>query len=672
MLAYESTGDGFRVGDGADRGIAVRAPDWRLGGVARELPHHVDATTAGTASSLALPATPVTLVETATGDRIGLDAGESTLGDGSYLLTADAAVTTFLRFDGPATVTYRGRDPGLALAFPDARDLTLGFRIETRPERTITVPPTPAGIAVAIESFGAAHATTTVARSAPAMRARPPALAFDAARDATRAAADGPDTGVELVVPPDLGTLFAVAPLSYYLSASVRLDADTTPQILAPDVDVRRELGAPARDAASLLERTFWLDCLVRLAAAGRRTAETGLLDRLGIDAVETAERPIDARLRTYLDVSYDAVRDDLPEWPLSMYVDPTVENARALPAILDRLGHVYPPESTALDGRELLKRSLDAFYRSDATGTAAVDVVEPRLRDGRAHGWLAEGTPVDAFKTTPAAYANDRATSVDGDRLSVAVVLNDAAMASEHTRVADIYRERAADVPMDVTLREELTRAELATVFERDHDFVHYIGHCETEGLRCTDGALAAAELDASNARTFFLNACESYHEGLALVERGSVAGAVTFRKVLDEQAARVGTAFARLLVAGFGIERALRLARRRIAMGKEYAIVGDGTHVVAGRERDPPAALNVEHANDDRITITYDVGAIRAHGTAYRLSTPTGVERRLRGNEATVTLSRTDARSFLDGLDAPTIYDGELRWSDEVRENL
>nr|WP_245188552.1 hypothetical protein [Halarchaeum rubridurum] len=658
--------------DGANRGIAVRAPDWRPGGDARELPPRVDATTAGTASALALPATPVALVETATGEPVALDTGESTLDGGSYLLAADAAVTTYLRFDGPATVAHRGRDPGVALSFPDERALTLGFRAEARAERTVTVPPTPTGVAAAVEAFGAAHATTTAARSAPAMRHRPPALAFDPARDATRVAADTPDTGVELVVPPDLGTLFVTAPLAYYCSASVRLDADATPHVRAPGVGVRHELADPATDAAALLERTFWLDCLVRLAAAERRTAETALLDTLGIDAAATAKRPLDARLRTYLDAPYDAVSDDLPEWPLSMYVDPAVENARALPAILDRLGHVHPPESTELDGRELLKRSLDAFYRSETAGTASVDVVQPRLRDGRAHGWLAEGTPVDAFKTTPAAYANGRAASAERNPLSVAVVLNDAAMASEHARVAEIYRERAADVPMDVTLREDLTRDELAAVFAADHDFVHYIGHCEAEGLRCTDGALAAADLDASNARTFFLNACGSYHEGLALVERGSVAGAVTFRKVLDEQAARVGTAFARLLVAGFGIERALRLARRRIAMGKEYAVVGDGTHVVAGSEGDPPATLDVEHTDDDRVRVTYDAGAARAHGSAYRLATPTGVERRLRGNETTVTLDVADARSFLATVDAPTVYDGELRWSDEVRADL
>ncbi|GAA0301032.1 hypothetical protein [Halarchaeum salinum] len=615
MLAYEATSDGFKVTDGADRGVAVRAPDWRPGGDARELPHRVDTATTGTASSLALPATPVALVETVTGDRIGLDSGESTLGDGSYLLATDAAVTTFLRFDGPATVAHRGRDPGVALTFPDQRNLTLGFRADARAERTVTVPPTPTGVAAAIEAFGGAHGTTTAARSAPAMRGRPPALAFDPACDATTVTTDGPDTGVEIVAPPDLGALFAVAPLAYYCSASVRVATIATPRVHAPDVGIERELTDPARDAAALLERAFWLDTLVRLAAADRPTAETALLDRLGIDAAATFDRPIDARLCTYLDVAYDGVRDTLPEWPLSMYVEPTVEHARTLPAVLDRLGHIYPPESTELDGRELLKRSLDAFYRDDSSGaSAAVDVVQPRLRDGRAHGWLADGTPIDAFKTTPEAYANDRTRSTGDAPLSVAVVLNDAAMASEHARVAEIYRERAVDVPMDVTLEEDLTRAELAAVFERHHDFVHYIGHCEVDGLRCTDGALAATDLDTSNARTFFLNACGSYHEGLALVERGSVAGAVTFRKVLDEQAARVGTAFARLLVAGFGIGRALRLARRRIAMGKEYAVVGDGTHVVTGREHAPSVTLDVEHVGDDRVSVTYDERSPRA----------------------------------------------------------
>ncbi|WP_049933636.1 CHAT domain-containing protein [Halarchaeum acidiphilum] len=505
------------------------------------------------------------------------------------------------------------------------------------------------------------------------MRHHPPALAFDPASDATDSTASAPETGVELVLPPEFETLFVAAPLAYYLSASVRTVEDATPTLRASAVGVRRELADPARDAPALLERTFWLDCLVRLAAAGRPTAETDLLDRLEIDADATVERPIAERLRTYLDVPYADVRGDLPEWPLAMYVEPTVENARALPAVLHRLGHVYPPESTALDGRELLRRSLDAFYREEpATSTAAVDVVKPRLRRGRVHGWLADGTPIDAFKTRSRAYGSDRATATDGDPLSVAVILNDAAMASEHARVAEIYRERAADVPMDVTLREDLTRAQLAAVFAREHDFVHYIGHCESDGLRCADGALAAADVETSNARTFFLNACGSYHEGLELVERGSVAGAVTFRKVLDEQAARVGTAFARLLVAGFEIERALRLARRRIAMGKEYAVVGDGTHVVAGSSDASPATLAVEPVGDDRVQVTYDAHSVWWHGTAYRLPASADAERHLRGNETTLTLSRADARSLLDAADAPTIYDGELRWSDDVRDAL
>ena len=54
--------------------------------------------------------------------------------------------------------------------------------------------------------------------------------------------------------------------------------------------------------------------------------------------------------------------------------------------------------------------------------------------------------------------------------------------------------------------------------------------------------------------------------------------------RPVLDGQAKRVGTAFARLLTRGFAIERALRIASRRTIMNKDYAVVGDGTQLGRG----------------------------------------------------------------------------------------
>lgn len=53
--------------------------------------------------------------------------------------------------------------------------------------------------------------------------------------------------------------------------------------------------------------------------------------------------------------------------------------------------------------------------------------------------GWLADGIPVDAFKSHPASYRNHDEYQRDADRdaISVAVVLNDRDMAGEHDAVA-------------------------------------------------------------------------------------------------------------------------------------------------------------------------------------------------------------------------------------------
>ncbi|MFC7177691.1 hypothetical protein [Halosegnis marinus] len=329
---------------------------------------------------------------------------------------------------------------------------------------------------------------------------------------------------------------------------------------------------------------------------------------------------PPATRYATFLDADLDA----LPDWHLSTYVEAGYERARALPALLDRLSLVYPAEATEMSPRDLLSASLDDFYR----GAVSISPLAPELGVGDAHAWLADGEVVDAFKTTPRAFENARSRRDRGDALSVAVVLNDPAMDDE-LAVADAYRDRAGAVPLSVEVHESLATDDLAAVLERPTDFVHYVGHCEAAGLECPDGYLSADSLDRSGARAFFLNACGSYREGEALVERGSVAGAVTLEKVLNEQAAKVGTAFGRLVVAGFSVERALSLARRRIMMGRDYAAVGDATARVAPSVGER-GVLVVEETTRDGYAVRYD--AAPNGGGSYR--DPFTGDRRPRGN--------------------------------------
>jgi hypothetical protein len=222
------------------------------------------------------------------------------------------------------------------------------------------------------------------------------------------------------------------------------------------------------------------------------------------------------------------------------------------------------------------------------------------------------------------------------------------------------------------VTVREGLTREELSETFRRRSAFVHYIGHCDVDGLRCVDGNLATESIPESNAQTFFLNACGSFHEGRSLIERGSVAGGVTFSKVLNEQAATVGTTFARLLLSGFSIDRAMQLARRQIMMGKNYAVVGDGTHVLGGRRDRHPGTVVADRTDDDRFVITYDV---LPNWTAGGWFYPVGMETdrpHLLGTTTESTLDRASFLEMLESIDAPVVYDDRFFWPEELATQL
>ncbi len=61
-----------------------------------------------------------------------------------------------------------------------------------------------------------------------------------------------------------------------------------------------------------------------------------------------------------------------------------------------------------------------------------------------------------------------------------------------------------------------------------RSTDFLHYIGHIDDDGFQCRDGRVDGTTLDQVGIGTFLLNACNSYDQGLGLVEQGAIAGIV------------------------------------------------------------------------------------------------------------------------------------------------
>ena len=700
-------------------------------GSAPELSCVIDASVTGRVRRLTLP--PSRLWLAGTGSQ-RLPSGEVSLAPEELLVADSGQLETVVRFDGAARIDlpaltdggeagdrehtlspHGGRGPtettgtapvgqsaasgaatdrGATVLFEEPTPVTVGFREPTPDPPTVTVPPTPAGVATALTHAASALRTTGPGRSHPGQRGHPPLIAFGdrdvpaAVRRAT------PETGIELRLPASLPACCLAAPLAFYLGATVRVDERrAAPVLRVPTTGLRREFPADdavfADRAAILLRRVFLVDCLVRDRPA-ERLAGRGLLERLDLDAARLRALCPPERLTAYLEAPLERLDDALPDWPLATYVDGGRRTVRCLPSLLNSLGLVYPAAASELDGDSLLHRALDGFYRGEngskrsrphpvrrrvggrslqrsAGDVATFDRLDPELRSARLHGWLAEGIPVEAFKPTPGAYRNRLAAPREqGEPLDIAVVCNDPAMADERA-VADIYRDRAAGFPVDVSVHSSLSCRALADLLATPHDFVHYIGHCERDGLRCRDGHFDAGDLDTVQARTFFLNACGSHRQGQRLIEGGSVAGAVTLTTVVDRQAATVGTAFARLLIHGAGFERALSMARQQVLMGSDYAVVGDGTYTLAPAT--DAAMLHVDPV-EDGFRVGHEVLSGGAPGRSH--SSPFGSGDRLHGSRPEETLDRETLAALLRHRSLPVCHDGRLRWSTELAGEL
>lgn len=668
MIDWKVTTAGLRVCD-RRAAVEIAAPDWGEFYAGGTLPRPVDTTVSGQVSKLGFGTPRATVTRLSDGDTAITDE-RTTLPSDRYLLDVAAPIETAVQFDGPATV--HAPDSSLEVSFTDRKPVTLGFRSQfCRPEATLTVPATPTGLARAISHLHVGFERTGPEKSIPALRGHPPRIEYGdlAIPEDVRAATA--DTGIELLVPDDLEPVVVTAPLAYYLQATVTVERGATPTLRAPEVDLAVELDDIEATTASLLRRVFYLDCCCRQAGpslAGLPDPEEVGLDPVTIERANPAER-----LKAYLDVPPGIVESRFPEWHLSAYLPSEPAAARALPYLLDRLSLIHRPETCSLDQQELLQQSLTDFYRWSEPGPpASVDAVNPDLGPGRSHAWFADKTPIDVFSASSRAFENGLSGLDTDGRLPFVVVQNDPEMADEYAEVARIYEDHTTHLPIDVTVHRRLTREELSAVFQRPSAFVHYIGHCDVDGLRCTDGALAAESIPESHAQTFFLNACGSFYEGQALVERGSVAGGVTYSQVLNDQAATVGTTFARLLLYGFSIDRAMQLARRQIMMGKNYAVVGDGTHVLGGRRAHHPGTLVVERTDDGRFAVTYDVLPNWTAGGWYY---PEGVgsdRPHLLGTTTESTVDREAFLSVLDSVAAPIVYDGQFFWPEELATQL
>jgi len=585
---------------------------------------------------------------------------------------------------------------------PEQAERRASVSPETGDLSPITVGPTPEGLARAVTATSSALATTRPLRSHPAYRSRPPVMvAGDTTDVPDPIVAATPAVDVTLVLPPTRAAVMVAAPLAYYLPATAALREGTDPALLLDD-ERRMRFDDLQRDARTLLNRVFTLDSLVRREPdhpPRRVEEERDLLHRLDVDPDHVRSLSPAGRLDRYL-TAWVGTDDRPPPWHLTTAVAPTPSAVPALPTVLHRLSAIVRPERLASRRSDLLRRTLSNAYRTPNTSEGA-----SAGRSPPSVGWLGPGRPRGTFTETAAIDHGSRSREAASGPPSVVVVLGGDRIDTEHEAVARIYRKYGDCETVDVV--RSPTRVRLQSVLETGYELCHFVGHCDDGGLRCTDGTYSPADGPTCGTDTFVLNACGSYESGLALLERGAVAGVVTHTDVLDSHAVSVGTALARLLVAGFSVQRALELARRRILMGQDYAAVGDATDAPWANRR-PPGVLWIESGSevDDRdvcgvtaplvdtgeprshssvlagcpvgpedppaperdepggeFEVTFDAGTIRGVGSRRRVPFDDGPI--LTGTSRSATLSREELGSALEAGSFPVVWAGDLYWS-------
>ncbi|WP_440766828.1 hypothetical protein [Natronorubrum sp. DTA7] len=566
---------------------------------------------------------------------------------GEYILDISGQIKVYALFEGGVEI-YSDRNQTY-IQLDDLTSVTVGARSYHRqPAGTITTTKSPTDVMQAVSKFSSALKTKSAERSFPTMRGHPPTLKLGNELMVPENV-DRPKTGVTLGVVPTLSQIFTVTPLAYYLGAEMVPSAK--PKILTDDGRTYSLNGPEGfeKTVERTLKKIHFFDCIVRTEGV----TEIPLRERkkveesIGFNSKCMYGESLSEQLNTYLKVPFSTVKPFLPEWRLKVQIEPIPENIPFLPFIANDLAIVKVKDET-----------------NQSRFAVANELASPTIEQS----WERNKTSKIKGETSIQSYENNINRDPEIGPIEIEVICNDPAMSEEFVSVNSVYKRRD-EFPFDVTIHHELSTKEFKEVLQRESDFIHYIGHIDKQGFRCSDGQLNAESLRSVGAKSFFLNACQSHHQGLHLIEAGSVSGIVTYRDVQNKDAVEIGSTIARLLNIGYSFYGAIDIVRKENKVGKQYHIVGEGQATVSQRENGLPNICIINTTNGIEIKISGYLAGYRSIGS---LSSPYlesvewyNLAPKIAGP---ISVTKPELVQFLEIETMPVLLDGELRWSDEI----
>jgi hypothetical protein len=543
-----------------------------------------------------------------------------------------------------------------------------------RPAGTVTVTDDPRDLMAGVSTFGSALKTLSPDRSWPTLRGHPPAIERGNDLDVP-AAVEPPDTGITIEVPPAYGPIFTVAPLAFYLGATV--EPGEQARLVAGEAVREFDGDALVAEVSDTLEHVFTLDSIVReFGVYPFRTATADEFDERATLASEALfESPLAERTAAYMDVPRSAT-EGLLRWHYTADVAPKPKYAPALPYLLDELALVRSPPASP--GSITLSPTPDALQSPDsALARSAADtsqmqrsVVVPLNSDTPGQSWLGDGYAAHAANPTVGSFRRGLDWPSGDGPLEVHVVYNDARLDASDDVDYDVHTYGETTV----STSQNLSTTGLRDVLQADVDFLHFVGHVTADGMLCSDGVLDVRTLADTGVNAFLLNGCRSYEQGRALLTAGAVGGIVTVDDVADETAGAVGRSVSMLLDAGFPLYAVLDVLELTGVRTDRYTILGDGTLSLRRNASGAPILLEIDSAEwtqaSDGLPATIHHYPTGAHGlggmTAYNAVPAESVVQSARVTETAIPRENLD--EFLADSGIPVVLDGALRFTDDL----
>lgn len=629
------------------------------------IPYPVDNTIEITTNAITLPTQSAVYVY----DRAGLMLTESDLHGKTdltrkkYSLDVSGPVKLYANVD--SSVEISSDVDGTRIGFGDLTEVVLGARsYHTKPAGSITTTTNPKDVMRAVSAFSSALKTTKPERSYPTLRGHPPTIELGQKLDIPLQF-DPPETGISIEVPADLRSIFVATPLAYYLGAKVKhgsvprlVMGSEQSFVLAGDRKFESTVGR-------LLKQTLFLDSLVRVAGPSSNPLQERheLESELPFDMKEVYNQSPAERLRTYLDIPFEMIEPHLPDWRTSV-LHPTEDLIPYLPFLAQDLTVV---KAESAQSKDTENSPVTGKVRTDMTTSAEA---RPALDQSIEQRWIDGHLPDITAKIPLSAFYNDINRTVRADPIEIEVVCNDPGMGEELVALYSTYGNRE-DLPFEVTTHHALTVSELAALFEQTSDFVHYIGHTETEGFRCVDGHLDAWSLETVGMDAFLLNSCQSYDQGVALLEKGSIGGIVTLDDIDNIDAIHTGSTIAQLLNRGFPLYAAANIVREECAAGESYQIIGKGTTAISQSRAGLPVRFSISRSGEcHQLRLKVYTKSMFQIGSTYQphLSS-TNAYHLIPKEVGPVRVVKSDLPKITDMSEAAVLLEDGIRMGDEIK---